>query len=102
MHLIQIYLPLQDNEGKTFETGKFSGIEKELTERFGGLTAFTRAPADGFWKPDRKGIQQDRIVIFEVIAAQLDQKWWEAYRHNLEEIFSQDEIMVLATEVSRL
>lgn len=47
MHLIEILLPLNDNEGRPFESEKFSAIRESLTERFGGLTAFTRSPAQG-------------------------------------------------------
>jgi hypothetical protein len=47
MHLIEIFLPLRDNQGFAFATSDFAGIRKTLTEKFGGLTAFSRVPADG-------------------------------------------------------
>jgi hypothetical protein len=47
-YLIQILLPLVDNEGQPFPHSDYMRVRSELTERFGGLTAFTRAPAEGF------------------------------------------------------
>ncbi len=50
MHLVQILLPLADNRGRPFPAAMLGDVRRELTERFGGLTAFTRAPAEGFWE----------------------------------------------------
>ena len=47
MHLVQLLLPLYDNSGNAFSETVFSGIRGELTEGFGGVTAFTSAPAKG-------------------------------------------------------
>lgn len=41
MHLLEILLPLNDNEGRPFNSETFSALRERLTERFGGLTAFT-------------------------------------------------------------
>ena len=46
-HLIQILLPLFDNGGQPFPRSDYMRVRSELTERFGGLTAFTRTPAEG-------------------------------------------------------
>jgi hypothetical protein len=50
MYLIQVLLPLKDNDGRPYEPEMFRGVADELTERFGGLTAHTQAPAEGLWK----------------------------------------------------
>jgi hypothetical protein len=47
MHLVQILLPLNDNDGRALAKDLFETVARELTERFGGVTAYTRAPADG-------------------------------------------------------
>ena len=54
MHLIQILLPLNDNEGAPFDPDLYRDVREELSSRFGGLTAFTRAPAEGHWEDDGK------------------------------------------------
>src|SRR4051812_2192906 len=50
MHLVQILLPLFDNDGTPLPSGEYAKVRHELMERFGGLTAHTQAPAEGVWK----------------------------------------------------
>ena len=45
-HLVQILLPVYDNVGKRFPTGHCDQVRARLADMFGGLTAYTRAPAD--------------------------------------------------------
>lgn len=47
MHLIQLLLPLHNNEGRGFPPNYFNQVREDLTERFGGVTAFIRAPVFG-------------------------------------------------------
>lgn len=47
MYLIQLFLPLRDNAGEKFPDAMYRGIRDQLTERFGGMTAYARAPAEG-------------------------------------------------------
>jgi hypothetical protein len=101
MHLIQILLPLYDNAGNTFGEDLFGKVRRDLTERFGGLTAFTRAPAQGLWKDEGK-TKHDEIVVFEVMAEELDACWWRGYRQTLETEFRQDTIVVRAQTVTIL
>jgi hypothetical protein len=101
MHLVQILLPLYDNDGGPFAEELFTSIRSELTERFGGLTAFTSAPAEGLWKSEGK-THHDEIVVFEVMAATLDARWWQSYRKTLEEKFLQNSIMIRAQPVTLL
>jgi hypothetical protein len=101
MHLIEILLPLNDNNGDPFEPGKYAAIRKELTERFGGLTAFTRSPAQGTTTDGGKTVHDD-IVVFEVMTDRLDPDWWRNYRRQLERDFSQHSIVVRASAVTLL
>lgn len=101
MHLVQILLPLYDPEGVRFGREAFDGVARELTERFGGLTAYTRAPAAGLWK-EGGDTQRDDIVVYEVMVDALDRDWWSAYRRGLEERFRQEELVVRAQEIARL
>ena len=45
MRLIQILLPTHDNDGQPFPHATFATVRRELTDAFGGVTAYTRAPA---------------------------------------------------------
>jgi 2-hydroxychromene-2-carboxylate isomerase len=102
MHLIQMFIPVRDNKNKAFPKGHYADIRMTLTKEFGGLTAYTHAPAEGLWKDDQKDTQHDDMVIFEVMAAELDKKWWKKYKKQLELTFAQDEIIIRAQKVKIL
>jgi hypothetical protein len=96
-YLIQILLPLYDNDGHPFEARDYLELRGELADRFGGVTAYTRAPARGVWKDDATGeTQRDDIVIFEVMTDTLDHAWWAGFRRHLEGRFRQDTLIVRA------
>jgi hypothetical protein len=101
MHLVEIFLPLSDNDGNRFAAGTFAEVRRELTEKFGGLTAFSRAPAEG---TDTEGgrPRHDELVVFEVMTEQLDRAWWSAYRSQLEHRFRQQRILIRRSEVTVL
>jgi hypothetical protein len=102
LRLIQILLPLFDNDGAPLPHGEFQRVAGELTERFGGLTAFTRAPAEGLWKDDTARTTRDEIVVLEVMTEEIDRRWWRDYRRQLEKRFRQDEIVIRAQTIERL
>ena len=52
MRLVQILLPLYDNQRKPFPRAFFDHVREELTKQFGGVTAFVRSPAVGVWEND--------------------------------------------------
>ena len=101
MHLIEILLPVADNAGTPIARETYESVHSVLTGKFGGLTAFTRAPAQGVVKYGAEKVHDD-IVVLEVMAQQLDRNWWREFRQKLERDFAQDEIMIRATEVARL
>ena len=102
MHLIQLFLPLYDNQGQAFPHALYDAVRAELAEAFGGVTAYTRAPATGLWEDDAGRVQRDEVVLFEVMVDAIDRGWWRAYRHGLEQRLRQDEVLVRATRVERL
>jgi len=102
MYLVELFLPLRDNEGSAFPKALYEAVRTELADMFGGVTAFTRAPATGLWEDGEGDVQRDEVVLFEVMAAQLDHAWWRGYREALEQRFRQDEVLVRATAVERL
>ena len=50
MHLVQILLPTADNDGQPFPSDWFRDLRQDLTDRFGGVTVYAQAPAEGFWQ----------------------------------------------------
>ena len=93
MYLIQFLLPVSA-DGAEDPRAELSLVRRELTERFGGVTAYTRAPAAGLWKDDEGEVERDDVVIVEVLAKTLEREWWRLYREELERRFRQDEILV--------
>jgi hypothetical protein len=101
MYLIQLLMPLYDNEGVPFPPDLHERVRDELTARFGGITAFTRAPAEGRWKSDGKSSRDD-IVVYEIMTEELAPEWWRDYRRGLERLFRQDVIVVRSQEIQLL
>jgi hypothetical protein len=103
MHLVQILLPLRDNEGNPFPRADFGRVRAELLERFGGVTAHMQAPAQGVWKDEEEGtVERDEIVVIEVMAESLERAWWKGYCEELRRRFRQEELVVRAMEMERL
>lgn len=102
MFLVQMLLPLYDNAGRRVPSEHFLRLREELTERFGGVTAFVRSPAQGTWKENGGEVDRDEVVMCEVMVDPLDRTWWQAYRRTLEERFGQQELMLRAVPVERL
>jgi hypothetical protein len=102
MHLVQLLLPLHDNHKQAFPTAYFNEVREDLTNRFGGVTAFVRSPAVGLWKQNSDDINRDEVVMFEVLTEQLDKAWWAGYRKQLQDKFQQEELLVWASNISKL
>jgi hypothetical protein len=64
MNLIEIFLPLNDSNGRPFGTD--AAVREHLTKRLGGLTAFSRSAAQGATSDGGKTVH-DEIIVFEVM-----------------------------------
>lgn len=102
MYLVQVLLPLYDNEGQRLPQDAFGKVRHELTARFGGLTAYTRSPAEGLWKTEAERLSRDEIVLFEIMVPVLDRAWWRSYRKDLERRFRQDVVVIRAQAMEQL
>ena len=100
MHLVQILLPVYDNDGAALPQLEFRRVQSELAHRFGGITAFTRAPAEGSWKEHNAAHPtHDDIVVVEVMVEALDRAWWRDYKTGLERRFRQVEVVVRVQDI---
>jgi hypothetical protein len=91
MHLIQILLPIPQIDGAS---ALYRQIRTELTDKFGGVTAFIQSPAEGLWSGKSGTVQRDDIVIVEVMTETLDREWWSGYRKRLEARLRQEKIVM--------
>lgn len=100
MHLIQVLLPVvPDRRGSA--DARFAGVKSELTEKFGGVTVYRRAPAEGLWEAGGE-VVRDEIVIIEVMANALERDWWHHFRKRLEREFEQELIVARSYEIDLL
>jgi len=102
MHLVQLLLPIADNDGRPFPRSAYDRVRFELAERYGGVTAYLRAPAEGLWRESPGHVSRDDVVIYEVMTDRLERSWWSMYRHALEERFRQAELVIRASVIERL
>ncbi len=101
MHLVQILLPLRDNEGQPYSDAVFQALNHKLAQTFGGVTAFSRSPARGVWINNALA-QRDDVMVVEVMTEVLDPGWWAALRGELERDLRQQEIVIRAHAIARL
>lgn len=101
LFLVQLLLPLRAPDGTALPAEPYARLTAELTARFGGLTAYTRAPAEGLWDDGAERVRDD-IVVYEVMADALDRAWWAALRRRLERELRQDELVIRASAAERL
>jgi len=101
MHLVQIILPRYANDGQAIGAQRFRDVRQTLLDRFGGVTAFTRSPAEGLWQ-DGSRVERDEVVLYEVMTDELERDWWAAYRKELEGSFQQQEVLIRAHPIERL
>lgn len=99
-HQIQIYLPLYDPAGKALPESLYSKIKETLTEKFGGLTMYTRSPAEGLWKEGQENTVKDDILIYEVLAPELDKTFWLPFKEELKKQFKQQEVLISCAAVT--
>ena len=101
-HLIQLLLPLRMRDGSEVPAALFAEVRGELTQRFGGVTAYSRSPATGLWKRTDAEVERDQVIMVEVVVDALDRDWWAQYREQLEQRFGQEEVHARALAIERI
>ena len=101
---IEIYLPLDYNDGRSIEAAKFVPLEDELLDRFGGVTSIQRHfPLRGLWHSGRQ-VFQDRVVVFSVMdfGTQTEFErihYLERLKSRLKRKFEQLEVLITVQEL---
>jgi hypothetical protein len=100
---IDVYLPLEYNDGAPIEKAKFASLQDELLDRFGGITMTQRQfPLQGIWKSEAS-VFQDRVVVHTVL--DFGSKEFETLRYlqslkkRLKKGFGQLEILITVQEL---
>lgn len=100
--LVQILLPIHYQRGGEVPAEQFARVRDELTQAFGGVTAYSRSPATGLWKRTEDEVERDQVIMVEVVVDRFDPRWWEEYRRDLERRFGQQEIHARALPMELL
>jgi len=101
---VEIYLPLDYNDGRPIPESKYLSLQDELVDRFGGVTSNQRQfPLQGVWQSGT-GTYHDRVVVFSVMnfrdEAQLESlRFLERLKARLKKKFDQLEILITVTEL---
>jgi hypothetical protein len=93
MNVVEIFVPVYDNNGKRFSETLHKEVKAGLLEKFDGLTRYTRNPAEGLWRRG-KALSRDAIIIYEVMVNRFNKRWWQRYRKDLEREFRQKSIVI--------
>ena len=101
-HLVQVLLPTHRRNGAPVASEEFARVRVELTERFGGVTAYSRSPATGLWKRDDEEVERDQVIMIEVVVEVFDREWWARYCEQLETRFGQEEVLARALAMERI
>jgi hypothetical protein len=101
---IEIFLPLDYNDGRPIEEAKFVRLEDELLAQFGGVTSVQRQfPLRGLWRVKAETFQ-DRVVIFTVMDFQGKSdfeviRYLERLKGRLKKKLMQLEILITVQEL---
>lgn len=100
--LIQIFLPLADNNDRSFPIDWYAAISAELNERFGGVTIYQHAPVTGLWKEEKQHTAKEDLIICEVMVDKVEMVFWKPFRKQLEEQFQQKSILIRSFQIQTL
>jgi hypothetical protein len=101
---IDVYLPLDYNDGRPIPEAKYLNLQSELTERFGGVTTIQRQfHLQGVWRSESQ-VYRDRVVVFTVIdfRAEIDiasLRYLERLKERLKRKFEQLEILITVQQM---
>jgi hypothetical protein len=101
MRLVQILLPLYKESSRKIPRSTFRRAASELAKVYGGVTAYTRSPAEGLWRRGSK-IDHDAVIIYEVMLRSINKRQWAERRRRYEKAFGQKQIVVRSLAFQQL
>jgi inorganic pyrophosphatase len=99
---IELFIPVYTKNGKPFPKKHYTNLHQKLTEKFGGLTMYSRVPVTGFWKENSKTTLKEDIIVYEVLAAEIDDKFWTKLKAWVLKAFNQEEIISYVTTIGTI
>lgn len=102
---IEIYLPLDYNDGRPIPESKFLSLQRQLLARFGGVTSTQRQfPLQGVWQSGEE-VYQDRVVVFSVMDFRSETelellRYLQRLKERLKKKFDQLEVLITVQEMT--
>lgn len=81
--------------------GVVEDLLKRLTDRFGGATAFSRAPAKGMWANGGRR-EADDVIVVETMCETLELAYWRTLKVELERKLDQDEVLIRVSSIATI
>jgi hypothetical protein len=104
---IEIYLPLEYNDGEPIPESQFVGVQRELLARYLGVTSTQRQfPLEGLWE-SRGRVYQDLVVVISVMDFRKETqfeaiRYLEKLKDRLKKKFDQREILITVQELQAI
>jgi hypothetical protein len=102
MQLVQIFLPLYNNNKQEFDRPLYDDLRTLLKDQFGGVTFYRSAPVEGLWRDENGTTNYDELIIAEVMLVDVNKEWWQQFKQLLKQIFSQEEILIRSIAFEKL
>ncbi|MFD0941497.1 inorganic diphosphatase [Pedobacter boryungensis] len=99
---IELFIPVYNKKGKPFPKKYYTNLHQKLTDKFGGLTMYSRVPVIGFWKENTANTVKENIIVYEVLATEIDDKFWSKLKKWILKTFAQEEIIIHISSVSSI
>jgi hypothetical protein len=97
-----LYLPIYDNDGESYNTQVFNRIKSKLVDYFGGITDF-RHKTDGAWKMGKVTFN-DEILLYRILSNRGEEgrAFLTRLKQSLEVELGQDQILIIERSVTSL
>ena len=97
---VEIYLPLDYNDGRPIDAEKLKNLKRRLVDEFGGLTHF-RQENEGLWKIGDHTFR-DRIEIVRVLANDeaAAQRYFVQLKADLTRDWGQQDFLIVSRQVA--
>jgi len=100
-NLVRLFIPVKNQDGNPFKKECFLHLNKELQEKFGGLTIYSQRLAEGIWKDGQETIVDD-LLVYEVVTGVINHDYWENLKTRLKKTFAQQDIMIQVSKIHKI
>ena len=99
MREYELYIPLNDNDGRPIEPERISRLKRRLVLEFGGLTYFPQEN-EGVWKVGAFTFR-DKVVILRILSNEADkaEAFLTALKEDIRQEWQQADVLIVCREV---